>query len=205
MNEYIRIIKNSEFKTGTWSGGTTTQLMIYPEGASYSKHNFKWRISSARVETEESVFTHLPGITRVIMIIEGKLTLEHEGKYRVNLKPFEQDSFMGDWTTRSYGRVTDFNLMISTGCSGKLNALSVEIEGILNIIPNACSEDYENVTNLYYAANGNFEVRIQDTRLKIHKGDLLSLTGSNGNERPEITFLNKSNKKINIIEAVIHY
>lgn len=58
----IKVITKEQQKTSTWSGGTTTQLAIYPEDADYGKRNFTWRLSSATVEAEESVFTSLPGI-----------------------------------------------------------------------------------------------------------------------------------------------
>ena len=47
------------------------------------------------------------------MIIEGQLLLEHEGHHNATLKALEQDSFSGDWTTTSFGKVTDFNLMLA--------------------------------------------------------------------------------------------
>jgi environmental stress-induced protein Ves len=45
------------------------------------------------------------------------MTLTHEGHYSRELGAFEQDSFQGDWTTRSRGRVTDFNVMTVGGDS----------------------------------------------------------------------------------------
>ena len=63
-----RIIRKGELPVSRWSGGTTTQLAIWPEGAVYAERNFVWRVSSARVETQESEFTSLPGVARTIPI-----------------------------------------------------------------------------------------------------------------------------------------
>ena len=103
-----RIIRKGELPVSRWSGGTTTQLAIWPEGAVYAERNFVWRVSSARVETQESEFTSLPGVARCLMVLDGTLHLEHEGRYETELVQFAQDNFSGSWTTRSRGRVTDF-------------------------------------------------------------------------------------------------
>lgn len=119
----MRIIKNADLKTTTWSGGTTTQLFLFPEGSSYEKRDFLFRISTATVEQEESVFTSLPGFKRKLMVLEGELLIKHKGHYEKKLKPFDQDEFDGGWETGAQGRVTDFNLMIAKGISGDLEAI----------------------------------------------------------------------------------
>jgi uncharacterized protein len=116
----VKLIRKSEQSTTSWSGGTTTQLFIYPENSSYQERNFLFRISTATVEAEESVFTHLPGISRQIMILEGSLKLEHTGRYTKNLHRFETDSFEGDWETKGFGRATDFNLMTTGKLKGTI-------------------------------------------------------------------------------------
>lgn len=109
--------------TATWSGGTTTQLAIWPPEARYDTRDFLWRISSARVTAEESVFTSLPGVQRIILPLDGQLILQHDGHHSAVLQPFMQDAFSGDWTTRSYGRVQDFNVMYKTPCTATVQHL----------------------------------------------------------------------------------
>jgi environmental stress-induced protein Ves len=116
----VKIIRKSEQKTAQWSGGTTTQLAIFPETATYDQRNFFFRISTAKVLTEESEFTSLPGFSRSIMILEGNLILNHEGQYSKVLQKFSTDSFYGGWETTSSGKVTDFNLMTSGQATGTL-------------------------------------------------------------------------------------
>ena len=60
------------------------------------------------------------------MVLHGNLKLIHEDHHSVDLSPFEVDSFSGNWTTKSYGKVTDFNLMLSKDFTGNINAISLE-------------------------------------------------------------------------------
>ena len=56
----IKTIELKDMNTSYWSGGTTTEIFIMPEGASYKDRDFLFRISTARVEKPESDFTLLP-------------------------------------------------------------------------------------------------------------------------------------------------
>lgn len=108
------IRNSSQYKTTDWSGGHTTELYIFPENGDYGRRDFLIRISSATVETKESRFTKLPGIRRELMILDGEMKLIHEGRRIRMMKPYDVDSFFGDWETLSHGNsktVRDFNLM----------------------------------------------------------------------------------------------
>jgi hypothetical protein len=120
------LVRREDQPVGTWAGGTTTQLAIWPPEADYKRRDFTWRVSTARVDLEESTFTPLPGFHRLLMILEGGVHLVHEapGLHReLNLGPFEQDAFEGEWNTASRGRCVDFNLMTAPGCGGRIEAL----------------------------------------------------------------------------------
>lgn len=121
-----RIIKPEEYETGVWSGGTTTQLAIYPPGASYADRNFIFRLSSATVDTEQSEFTHLPDYDRWLMIFEGSARLVHSSEREVTINPYEYDAFDGGISTVSFGRVTDYNLMLRKGGSGSMKAIGLD-------------------------------------------------------------------------------
>ncbi len=111
MANGIQLIRASESRTTKWSGGTTTELAIFPEGSQYLRRDFGWRLSTATVEAEHTVFTKLPGIWRILMVTEGHLKLKHQGQHEVSLGPFDQDAFDGGWTTESWGQARDLNLM----------------------------------------------------------------------------------------------
>ena len=103
-----------------WSGGTTTQVAIAPEGAVYAARDFLWRISSATVDLEESDFTPLQGVERYITPLEGSFVLAHPGAAPVMLPPLAPPyRFWGDVPTHCVGRATDFNLMLK-GCEGTM-------------------------------------------------------------------------------------
>lgn len=121
-----RIIKPEEYETGVWSGGTTTQLAIYPPGASYADRNFIFRLSSATVDTEQSEFTHLPDYDRWLMIFEGSARLVHSSEREVTINPYEYDAFDGGISTVSFGRVTDYNLMLRKGGIGSMKAIGLD-------------------------------------------------------------------------------
>lgn len=121
----IRHIPKNKLTTTNWSGGTTTQLFIYPENSSYAERNFIFRISTATVEQEESVFTSLPGVHRHLMILEGNLHIKHINHYEKTLRAFDQDEFEGEWTTHGKGKVKDFNVMLRENAKARITAISL--------------------------------------------------------------------------------
>ena len=88
---HVTFIPKSSQKETEWSGGTTTQLFIFPEESSYVQRDFLFRISTAEVKVDESTFTKLPDVSRVIMILDGEIKLNHEGKSIKVLKKFDTD------------------------------------------------------------------------------------------------------------------
>ncbi|MDF2674430.1 MAG: hypothetical protein K0R09_2698 [Clostridiales bacterium] len=198
----IQIIKKNEQNTSTWSGGTTTELAIYPVGASYSDRNFAWRLSSANVELEESTFTSLPGIWRYIMVIDGEMVLEHEEHHKVYLKPYEQDSFNGGWVTKSKGKVTDFNLMLADGYNGRIEAIQVSEElNIKEIYPNQINSFVQAI----YCTEGEIQIEVHNERnTNIYKGDLVIIRHEVNTEYSGIKIVNKSSKVSRLIKAVIY-
>lgn len=106
-------LKQEDFTTSCWSGGITTQLLIWPEGASYASREFGVRISSAVVELPESDFTPLPGVTRYLTPLVGSFCLTHPSKVPVVMGPLaEPYRFSGEEPTHCVGTATDFNLML---------------------------------------------------------------------------------------------
>lgn len=118
-----QIIKAGKQKISDWSGGTTTELFIYPEDRFYGDREFDWRISTSKSLSRSTVFTRLPGYTRWIMLLEGRMGLDHHNHHRITLNPFDQDYFDGKWMTKSYGICTDFNLMLKESHEGKLSTI----------------------------------------------------------------------------------
>jgi len=126
MMQGVKIIRKREQLTTTWSGGMTTELAIYPPGATYAQRDFSWRISTATINDEKSEFTALPGFWRILTVIDGELALVHEGYHSTTLRPFEQDEFSGGWKTTSTGTATDFNVMLAPGHVGYVTAFTID-------------------------------------------------------------------------------
>ena len=113
-----------DYAVSAWSGGTTTQLAIFPPDAVYADRDFLWRVSSATVDLEESDFTPLPDYERLIATLEGDITLTHKGGAPITLQPFPVHAFSGGDATHSVGRCRDFNLMLRRGrAAGTMEAL----------------------------------------------------------------------------------
>jgi environmental stress-induced protein Ves len=109
----IRHLTPKDYKVSQWSGGTTTEIFIWPEGASYATREFSLRISSATVDLEESDFTALPGVERYIVPLQGGFTLTHPGEEPIAMAPLDTPyRFSGHIDTHCVGRATDFNLML---------------------------------------------------------------------------------------------
>lgn len=146
------LIKSTNTKTISWANGTSTELFIFPENGDFLTRDFLFRISTATVEAEESVFSFFEGIQRTLMILEGNLTLDHVGRYTKKLNTFDQDSFFGEWETKSKGKVKDFNLMCKIGANGTVHhyALSTNEKIYLGL-----KGDF----NFIYVQEGQFECR----------------------------------------------
>lgn len=195
----INVIRGHEQTSKSWSGGTTTQLAIYPQDADYNKRNFMWRISSARVEVEESTFTSLPGIERVIMVLDGRLQLEHENHHKADLDVFQQDSFSGDWKTKSYGKVTDFNLMMRKDCRGSLEAIGVKGNDCKDILSDKTVE-------AFYCIKGEIELTINETELiKLCKNDFLLIDMQGHEDLVAIRLSNPQELPTQVVRTMLEY
>lgn len=119
----MKIIRSKDAKTTLWSGGTTTELAISPEGAVYADRDFDWRLSSAEVNDEKSTFTALPDYYRYITVRKGSLRMRHDGGVWYEIGEGDIAGFDGGSLTESEGKVTDFNLMLRKGrVDGDLSA-----------------------------------------------------------------------------------
>jgi uncharacterized protein len=167
MTEYS-IIPFARQKAKAWSGGTTTELFIFPASAEYPLRNFRFRLSTATVETESSEFTMLSGISRQLMVLSGATVLHHEGHPSSYLGRFDTATFEGDWKTSSVGRCTDFNLMTSGNTSGTLAALMVQKgqDGTY------CFKEHHAFV-FFYLFSGETGIIINKKRDTIYQGDLL--------------------------------
>ena len=132
----MKIIKKQDRTTTNWSGGTTSELFIYPEETSFSTGDYDMRISLATVEKSSTVFTKLEGVTRTLMVLEGSQLLEHENKHTADLKVFQQDTFSGDWNTKCIGTAINFNVMCKNNQFVRVQSIPLikDMKGKLDLV-----------------------------------------------------------------------
>lgn len=153
-----------------WSGGTTTELLIRPKDAAYARRDFLFRVSSATVELEKSVFTALPDYDRLIATLEGSITLIHDGAEPISLAPYQVHAFDGGSETVSLGRCRDFNLMLRKGrVTGSLTALTVGTG------PLALPLVSTNLSALLFCAEGSCAVNLGGSIYTLLPGESLLL------------------------------
>ncbi len=181
------IIKKESQNTSNWSGGKTTELYIHPKGSKYNLLDFDFRISSAIVEVEESTFTSLPGVERVIMVLEGELELSHENEYSKTIKPFETDSFKGDWKTTSKGKVIDFNLMTRDGSKGCLSHQLVTADQTITI------DNSKTKHIAIYVVNGEININFENNTHILTESDIIIFENNEDTSGATITCSNSTN------------
>lgn len=165
--KHMLILPAQSQHTTNWSGGTTTQLFIYPEGSCYANRNFLFRISTATVETETSTFTSLPGFARILMILKGSLLITHNDHHTKTLHPFATDTFDGGWETSAIGKVTDFNLMMAAGVKGECKHESLQPKQSVTVTVKA---DFYGI----YWLQGNAKVRCKEEEYMLGTKDFIS-------------------------------
>lgn len=168
-----KLIKSEDQHTTKWSGGTTTELYIYPEGASYAAKNFDFRLSSAVVQCEKSEFTPLPSVYRYLMILDGEISVSHENQHTVKLKKFDVDEFWGDWHTVSIGKARDFNLMCQNNLRGNLAGYEFGSEKCIHI-PENCK------WYGLYLCHGAVKMQWNSEPIRLRHGDFILFSEFNG-------------------------
>ncbi len=115
----IERLPQSAFGISKWSGGTTTELFIWPQGASYAERRFCIRISTATVDIDRSVFTRLCGVTRYIAPLGDGFTLEIGQNAPEFIPHAAVKRFDGGEDVICTGAGRDLNLMLK-GADGEL-------------------------------------------------------------------------------------
>lgn len=170
----LNIFRKKNQHPSIWAGGTTTQLYIYPPESDYAKRDFLFRISTATTEKESSTFTHLPGIKRVLMVLKGKLTINHKNHYTKTLNPFESDSFEGDWETSAEGKVTDFNVLFKPEVTAQINTVHLKANQLTEIMATGNAQ-------FGYVVNGSCELLSGGKKETLNESDFVTLPKLNPN------------------------
>lgn len=113
----LRLLTVADFRRLPWQNGRGTTLEIVRRDDAAGA--LLWRLSVADV-VEPGPFSPLPGIDRVITLIDGDgFDLDFGGERPpVSLRPFEPLVFSGNWPTVAiavHGPSHDFNVMTARG------------------------------------------------------------------------------------------
>jgi environmental stress-induced protein Ves len=158
----MKLVTKECQKVSEWTGGTTSELLIFPENSTVSKQNFDYRISTAKVLVEKSEFTSFPNFNRKLAILEGKLKIQHNQSAWYFLESGDQTEFSGDWKTKSEGQVVDFNVIYSDEYQVELDFVSQ-----INCLPKMDEIELFGV----YCINGMGRLN----GIVFHKGDFVSV------------------------------
>lgn len=158
----VRHLTSSDFRRLPWQNGRGTTLEL-------ARHNdaagaLLWRLSVADV-VEPGPFSPLPGIDRIITLIEGDgFDLDFgDAQSPVSLRSFEPVSFSGDWPTTATivrGPSRDFNVMTARG------QITAEVEAGWNGAVDA-------PLVYVYVASGNATVVAGSITVCAESGDLI--------------------------------
>lgn len=171
----FKILSENKGIISKWSGGITKQLYIYPENCDFKKKDFKFRISTATTELEESTFTKFNNMNRIISVLKGQMALDHMKNHSIILHPYEIDRFSGNWTTHSKGKVTDFNLIINNNGNGDFYFKTI-INNNINTI------NSKNIISFIYCISGNIEINnliLKPNELAIFDTETIDYTSEN--------------------------
>ena len=108
----ISLVPKKNSKSSIWTGGLTSEYMIYPTSANYTDRDFLFRISSATIEQAPSEFTQFKGYYRYLVMLDNGLDIE-VNKEKKEYKKYEIMEFKSDDDVTSYTKGTDFNWMVS--------------------------------------------------------------------------------------------
>jgi uncharacterized protein len=119
MHAGVQLLSAAERVAVPWKnrGGLTSEIAVQPPGATLE--DFDWRISCAQVDSP-GAFSRFPGIDRIIVMLEGELSLEVQGRTSVLSPQSAPFAFPGDVATAGTpltGTVRDLNVMTRRGRS----------------------------------------------------------------------------------------
>ncbi len=164
----------------------TCELALSPEGASFERADFDWRISTARIE-ESGPFSEFAGFDRIIVITEGEgVLLEHgTNALRARLRRLEPYRFSGDWPTRCEllrCAVADFNVLVRRG------KFSAEVMAVA-LGPRQLRESVGAAQTLVHAIGDSLSVRVsgEEAPFDLALGDSLLLNGLSFHDELELT------------------
>ena len=172
----ITVISEEMVSTSSWSGGISKQYYIYPPESSYAARDFKFRLSMATSSAEEeAAYSHLENITRHLVMLEGTAHVFHKGHYDLVMQPYKEiDIFDSGWESSGSGKVTDFNLMLGKGASGKMSVVENDASATVGAVCDSCNKACSVTAFLCGCGSASFEFSTGE-HFALIQGELLLL------------------------------
>ncbi len=184
------ILKTNDYKTSKWSGGQTTQILIYPKSSTLENRDFTFRVSFATIDGGTSEFSDFTGYNRYLTTLGGELSLDNGEGTRI-VRPFETTFFDGgEKIISTSGPVTDFNLIIKKGITGSLRSESFKGEIGLRIFGGY---------NLIFIPEGNIRMTIDGISRELEAFDTIVAF----DEEMTLETIENKTTKIIIVEAEV--
>ena len=131
----MRRLTPADYRRMPWrnGGGTTTEILVEPEGVDLAQGRFRYRVSIADIASD-GPFSRFDGYDRHIMLLSGAgMTLDCGRHGRIDLAtPFVPQTFSGDWEVHGSpvaGPVRDFNVIVDRATASSSLAVRVLAEG----------------------------------------------------------------------------
>lgn len=166
-----RLFKGEENIVEEKEGSRITQLAIFPYDKKSLERDFLWRLSKMTIETEEWEVEPFLGYDRTLTVAEGEVVLAHEGERVARLKEEEQDTFDGGKKTKSFGKMTGYDLLVQKGSHGILEWTHVETNS-KKLVPADCSQFQRRIWCLY-CSEGYCVVQAGDESILLREGEQL--------------------------------
>ena len=167
----FRHLRPADFSVMQWQNGRGTTTELFRENDATG--DLLWRLSRADV-TESGPFSALPGIDRILMLLEGvgfDLDFGTHGYVKVT-EPLVPVVFSGDWPTRAEnvrGPSRDLNLMLARGRA----AAEISVIRGAGAAPMADR-------SVFLALDTSVRISAGPTERALGAGDLLIVSGAAG-------------------------
>jgi len=182
--------------------GTTLELCVWPEHASFERGDFDLRLSKAAVD-EPGPFSAFAGFDRILVVTSGAgLVLTHVDvdSRRVHVRPLEPHRFSGDASTTAElvgGKVADFNVLTRRG------VFVADVE-VVRLGERRARATLANAHTLVHALTGEAIARIggEEEPFELETGDTLWTVDTGLDEEMEIA--GRSRDSVILVVRVEH-
>jgi len=110
----------------------------------------------------------LPEVSRVFMLLEGQVLLNHKKKYKQRVNKFEFDTFDGGWKTTCSGTGKVFNLMTKGKVKGNVVFFPLVKKSVLSF--KTCRSL---IASYLYVVKGSIVLKTKTNTFIVKKNNLL--------------------------------